>query len=110
MENTLAGIWKDVLKLNEVGVDENFFDLGGHSILLIPVNHRVRQSTGVECSIIDLFTHPTIRSLAAHLTSEDKFSHMHSPNETSLDARRAALRREWWKKGDGITVADTEQV
>ncbi|HET9183287.1 MAG TPA: amino acid adenylation domain-containing protein [Candidatus Angelobacter sp.] len=110
MESILADIWKEALKIEDVSVNDNFFDLGGHSILLIPVSHQVRQATGVECSILELFTHPTIRSLAAYLAFEGKNVPVHYQDESGLEARRAALRLEWWKKTGEIAIADTESV
>ncbi|MFD3936221.1 phosphopantetheine-binding protein [Streptomyces sp. NPDC058611] len=50
-----------------MGDDDNFFDLGGHSILLQMVRERVVQRTGKDVELIELFNHPTVRSLARHL-------------------------------------------
>jgi acyl carrier protein len=67
METTIAGIWQDVLGLEAVGTTENFFDLGGHSLLVVQVQRRLREATGSEVAITDMFRLPTIRALAAHL-------------------------------------------
>jgi amino acid adenylation domain-containing protein len=69
LERTLARIWQDVLQLEQVGATESFFDLGGHSLLLTQVQLRVKQALGREPSVLALFEHPTIESLAAHLAS-----------------------------------------
>ncbi|MFJ3631574.1 phosphopantetheine-binding protein [Streptomyces sp. NPDC090112] len=53
-----------------MGDDDNFFDLGGHSILLQMVRERVVQHTGKDVGIIELFQHPTVRSLARHLDDD----------------------------------------
>ncbi|MFL5359302.1 beta-ketoacyl synthase N-terminal-like domain-containing protein [Archangium sp.] len=68
-ERTLARIWQDVLRLERVGATESFFDLGGHSLLLTQVRARVKQAFGRELSMLELFEHPSIESLAAHLAS-----------------------------------------
>jgi amino acid adenylation domain-containing protein len=68
-EQTLAGIWQDVLQRDSVGAVENFFDLGGHSLLLTQVQARVRRAFGREPSMLELFEHPTIESLAARLSA-----------------------------------------
>ncbi|WP_149179204.1 phosphopantetheine-binding protein [Streptomyces sp. TRM49041] len=65
----VAEIWRDVLELSEVGPDDNFFDLGGHSILLQLVQSRVAERTGKDVALIELFNHPTVRTLARHLDS-----------------------------------------
>ncbi|WP_116201694.1 non-ribosomal peptide synthetase [Amycolatopsis circi] len=62
-EAVLAGIWADVLGLDRVGVDDNFFALGGDSILSIQVSSRARQA-GLSVTTADLFRHQTIDALA----------------------------------------------
>jgi amino acid adenylation domain-containing protein len=66
-ERTLARIWQDILRLERVGATESFFDLGGHSLLLPRVQARVKQAFGREPSMLELFEHPSIESLAAFL-------------------------------------------
>jgi natural product biosynthesis luciferase-like monooxygenase protein len=66
-EKSIAALWCEVLGLSEVSVDDNFFDLGGHSLLVVQVQRRLREASGREVSITDMFRFPTIRSLAQHL-------------------------------------------
>lgn len=70
IEKTIAGIWRDVLKLQKVGTMDNFFDLGGHSLLLVRVMNRIQQSLGKDITIIDMFQRPTIGDLAKFLADE----------------------------------------
>ncbi|MEW2513259.1 non-ribosomal peptide synthase/polyketide synthase [Streptomyces sp. NPDC046870] len=63
-ERVLAGIWAELLGLEQVGVDDNFFMLGGDSILSIQVVSRAR-AAGLTLSPRDLFRHPTVAELAA---------------------------------------------
>ena len=67
-ETSIAALWRDVLGLNEVSVTDNFFDLGGHSLLVVQVQRRLREASGQEVSITDMFRFPTIRGLAQHLS------------------------------------------
>ena len=62
LEEAIAGIWAEVLQLEKVGVNDNFFDLGGHSLSAIRVITRM-QELGVFLSLRDLFTTPTISGL-----------------------------------------------
>ncbi|MBB5857515.1 non-ribosomal peptide synthase/polyketide synthase [Amycolatopsis umgeniensis] len=62
-EESLATLWAEVLGLDRVGVTDNFFDLGGDSILSIQVVHRARQA-GLAMRSKDLFTHQTVAELA----------------------------------------------
>jgi polyketide synthase PksJ len=66
-EQQLTAIWTSVLGLETVGIHDNFFDLGGDSLLLLRVHARLREATGAEVPIVDLFAHPTVGALAAHL-------------------------------------------
>jgi amino acid adenylation domain-containing protein/non-ribosomal peptide synthase protein (TIGR01720 family) len=63
-EHVLAGIWAQVLGVDRVGVEDNFFDLGGDSILSIGVTSRIRTVLGAELSPRRLFDTPTIAGLA----------------------------------------------
>ncbi|HVR98327.1 MAG TPA: amino acid adenylation domain-containing protein, partial [Thermoanaerobaculia bacterium] len=69
LEQAIASLWQDVLGLEKVGVDDNFFDLGGHSLLVSQVQSRLRKALGADLQMIDLFRHPTIRTLARRLRS-----------------------------------------
>ena len=67
MEASLAGVWKETLKLDRVGRHDNFFDLGGHSLLIVKVMSLLRQ-LGIHTTVAELFNHPTIESFAAFLS------------------------------------------
>ncbi len=67
LEARIAAIWCKVLGRAQVGAGENFFDLGGHSLLLAQVQLELAAVTARAPSLVDLFAHPTVASLAAHL-------------------------------------------
>ncbi|HEX4954550.1 MAG TPA: amino acid adenylation domain-containing protein [Thermoanaerobaculia bacterium] len=69
-EEALARIWCELLHREEIGVEENFFDLGGHSLLVSEMQHRLRQELGVEIRLVDLFQHGTVRALSDHLAAQ----------------------------------------
>ncbi|MFF3767071.1 phosphopantetheine-binding protein [Streptomyces sp. NPDC001922] len=69
-EDVLAEIWCDVLELPRVGRQDNFFDLGGHSVLLHMVRDDIAQRLGKDVPLVELFSHPTIGSLARHLDGD----------------------------------------
>ncbi|MEP7010522.1 MAG: amino acid adenylation domain-containing protein [Acidobacteriota bacterium] len=74
LEAIIADAWRAVLNVDRVSVQDNFFDLGGHSLLLAQVHLRLRESLpddlGARLSMVELFQHPTIAALARHLRPE----------------------------------------
>lgn len=87
-ERTIAAVWRDVLGLPRIGVTDNFFEIGGHSLAMAGVQARLERQLGVPVTIVDLFRYPSIRALAGHLDGQASVS--------AIDraARRTAMRRE----------------
>ncbi|MGY4390507.1 amino acid adenylation domain-containing protein [Streptomyces virginiae] len=67
VEKALAEIWADVLSVDRVGLDDDFFDLGGHSMLATQVVARSKEQFGVAMTLRIFFDLPTVRELAAAL-------------------------------------------
>lgn len=63
-ESQLVAIWSELLKVQAIGVDQNFFDLGGHSLLVLQMLARIRRGLGVELPARSVFEAPTIAALA----------------------------------------------
>ncbi|MCR8643269.1 amino acid adenylation domain-containing protein [Paenibacillus sp. N1-5-1-14] len=70
-EQALATIWSEVLGVLPIGIDDNFFDLGGHSMRTIQIRSRIKQQLGIELALKDLFDHQTIRELAMIFDAAD---------------------------------------
>jgi amino acid adenylation domain-containing protein len=68
LELEIARVWQEILSLDRVGIDDNFFDLGGNSLRLAEVHSRLQKMIGSTFSITDLFAHTTVRQVAALLT------------------------------------------
>ena len=66
-EATISAVWRDVLGLATVRVTDNFFDVGGHSLALAAVHAKLCARIGRQIPLVELFTHPNIRALAAYL-------------------------------------------
>ncbi|MGL4308871.1 MAG: amino acid adenylation domain-containing protein [Paracoccaceae bacterium] len=67
-ERELLEIWVRLLNVPEIGVEDDFFSLGGHSLMAVKLFGRIRRKFGVDLPISTLFAHPTIRSLARKVT------------------------------------------
>ena len=66
-EAALARLWAETLGLPRVGRDDNFFDVGGHSLLLVQLHRRIETELQMGVPLLDLFKYPTVASLAAFL-------------------------------------------
>ncbi len=86
-EQVLSDIWTSEIGLVSVGPDDNFFDVGGHSLLALRILERVKEQTLAELSISDIFRFPTVRSLAEHLGAKD------TPAAVRQGGLRRAIRR-----------------
>ncbi len=89
LERDIAGVWEKVLARPVPGVDDNFFDVGGDSILLASVHVLLQKLIGREFPITDLFAHTTIRALAIHFDPSPK-----SENKSDANRMRAQRQRE----------------
>ena len=68
IERTIAAIWQSALRLEQVGIHDNFFDLGGQSLLMTQVQGKLRATLKRDISMVDMFKYPTISALAAYLS------------------------------------------
>jgi acyl carrier protein len=66
-QTVLCGLFADVLGLPTIGIDDDLFALGGHSMLLVRLRNRIREETGVELPVAEFFRTPTVSGLAARL-------------------------------------------
>ncbi|MBC6431621.1 amino acid adenylation domain-containing protein [Nostoc sp. HG1] len=67
MERAITKIWLGILHLEKIGVNDNFFDLGGNSLLMVQVNHKLREDLSSDISVVEMFQNPTIKSLAKYI-------------------------------------------
>lgn len=67
VEDAVAEIWKRVLRIPELGIDDNFFDLGGHSLLMVQAHREIQERFEASVPLIKLLEHPTVRALASYL-------------------------------------------
>jgi acyl carrier protein len=65
LQQLVTEFWSEVLGIDEIDVDVNFFELGGNSLLAMQVVSRVRHTLGIEVPLIAFFDRPTVAGLAA---------------------------------------------
>ncbi|MBZ4421423.1 non-ribosomal peptide synthetase [Myxococcus sp. RHSTA-1-4] len=83
LEQRIAAIWQEALKVERVGLHGNFFDLGGHSLLMVQVHEKLSAAFGRRFSMVELFQHPTVASLAKYIAQQ-------STPDTAGDAKQQA--------------------
>jgi surfactin family lipopeptide synthetase C len=101
VEQAIAAVWQQVLNVEKVGIHDNFFDLGGNSLLLVKAHTQLRaqfpaEQSAIELSLLDLFRYPTVGSLAAHLSRASPTLAAEPPpdsRQTQLTAGKARLQQ-----------------
>ncbi|MGW1876264.1 amino acid adenylation domain-containing protein [Streptomyces sp. NPDC001975] len=97
LEREIAAVWCDLLGLDEVGTHDNFFEIGGDSLLLAQVRTRLTQVLDRDIAALQLFTHPTVHDLAAALSDDAPRATAPAPvapgRPTRSGARSALLTR-----------------
>ncbi|MGK3989849.1 MupA/Atu3671 family FMN-dependent luciferase-like monooxygenase [Sorangium sp. So ce136] len=96
IEARIAAVWCELLGLDRVGIHQNFFDLGGHSHLVVRAHRRLVEETGRDVPVVEMFRHPTVATLAA-LFGDDRAERARAPEasedrEARANARRLALQ------------------
>jgi amino acid adenylation domain-containing protein len=93
LEREISKIWSSVLQVEKIGINDNFFDLGGASLTLIQVSSKLKEVLSVSVPLIELFEYPTIGELAHHLSRQDN-------GQPSLQhiQDRASKQREAYRK------------
>ncbi|MFJ5044500.1 amino acid adenylation domain-containing protein [Streptomyces sp. NPDC088719] len=71
LEGTLSAIWAEVLRTPSVGVDDNYFDLGGTSVSIKQVHQRIQDELGFRLSLVSMFEYPTVRLLAEAIANSE---------------------------------------
>ncbi len=77
LESTLCDIWEGLLGINNIGVADNFFALGGHSLLVTQLASRIRSEYDIEVKVRSIFEHPTIEELSVIIKDQQKLGHLY---------------------------------
>ncbi|MEF2965236.1 amino acid adenylation domain-containing protein [Paenibacillus sp. M1] len=88
LQREIADIWRKALQVQEVGVEDHFFEIGGHSLLLIQVHQKLEALLGRGVPIVTLFRYPTIADLAAYLEGAEEETAAADGESPEAEARR----------------------
>ena len=92
-EQTIAGIWQQVLGVDQVEVNRNFFELGGHSLALARVQSKLQAAFNKSISMIELFKNPTVSALARYFNDEQVEDLTLQKAQQRAHKRRRAITR-----------------
>ncbi len=93
MEKRIADLWRELLHVPSVGLNDNFFDLGGHSLLMVQAQGRLREIAGASVPIVRLFQYPTVGALADFLGNGNRTISFTSARDRGRKQRATFVRR-----------------
>jgi amino acid adenylation domain-containing protein len=103
LEQEIVDIWCQTLDTRRIGLGDNFFDLGGDSLLLATVHINLQKKLETEISITDLFEFPTVRSLARHLSAKSSAEPSFVDAQQRAQKQRAAFARKHARRMRGTS-------
>lgn len=92
-EQLVADVWRTVLNTEVSGIDQNFFEAGGHSLMLVTLQQGLQRASDRSVNMLDLFTYATIRSQAELLKSSDQAAVPAEPVRRHSEQQNALLKR-----------------
>ncbi|PYP86327.1 MAG: non-ribosomal peptide synthetase [Candidatus Angelobacter sp. Gp1-AA117] len=93
LEQTIAAAWKAALGIDQVGVYDNFFDLGGHSLRMIQIHQKLRAELSVDIELLHLFQFPTIDSLVRFLNAGYNFEGKSRETRDRAGRQKSAIQK-----------------
>lgn len=103
IEQQILEVWKRILRLDRVGLDDNFFDVGGDSLMILAVQANLQKALGREIPITDLFEFATVRALGAHLERAQANTPNFAGAEQQAQKQRDAFARERERRKGGLS-------
>jgi acyl carrier protein len=108
IEQTIVEAWRRVLRVEHIGPDDNFFDLGGDSLQLLAVHSGLQKTLGAEIAVVDLFEFTSVRRLAAHLGNINKIDPSFSESRKQAEKQRAAFALLRQNRTGSLNESDRE--
>jgi acyl carrier protein len=93
LEQMIATVWQEVLRVEKVGIHDNFFDLGGHSLLVVQVHRKLQEILQRNFLMTEMFKYPTISSVVEHLAPKLTEKTPDQQSQKRLEMRRKSIER-----------------
>jgi aspartate racemase len=101
-EQVIYETWKRLLRTSQVGLDDNFFDLGGDSLLLVAVHANLERLLAIEIPVTALFEHTTVRSLARRLSEKDQDGPRFATAQSQAQKQREVFAKARMRRAGGV--------
>jgi acyl carrier protein len=101
IEKAIMQIWQEVLETDQFDIHDNFFDIGGHSLLLMRVRTQLQALLAQNIAIVDLLTYPTVASLARYIATRNTDPNRGETPSSRAEKRRKGIERYRMPKLDG---------
>jgi acyl carrier protein len=101
LEHSIADLWRSTLHTDRLGLDDNFFDLGGDSLLLVTIHSKLQRTLRRGIEIIDLFEFTTVRKLARRLSASQPAEPSLSETQDRAQKQRQAFARQRERRSGG---------
>jgi acyl carrier protein len=95
IERIITTVWEKNLKLDGIGTEDSFFDLGGNSLLALKILAQLKQEHQLDISIVKMFQYPTIKAMASYLDNSNN----------QLDILKKRLSKKTQSGGDIAIIA-----
>jgi natural product biosynthesis luciferase-like monooxygenase protein len=93
LERTIARVWQEALRVERLSIHDNFFDLGGHSLLMAHVHAKLREVLQTDVPVIELFKYPTVTSLAKYLNQKQNHHPVFQETDLRVKKRKEVINR-----------------
>ena len=94
LERTIAEIWKEVLHVDQIGLHDNFFDLGGHSLRMIEVTRQLQTALNRVLPVMDMFEYPTVSAMAEYLSGAATTDLSTARDQERIERRRHVAHQQ----------------
>jgi acyl carrier protein len=94
VEQQIAKVWQEILNLEKVGINDNFFDLGGHSLQIVQVKSKLREVFNRDVLITDLFKYTNINSLAKYFSEKESSKSSFDSVHNRVNKQKAFIHRK----------------
>lgn len=100
IERVIANIWEEILNVKNIGMDDNFFDIGGHSLLIAFVIAKMEKIFAIKIPVLTIFKYPTIRSIGKFIKNGEIENKIVEKSKSRAEQRMAAISKKGFKRNE----------